>query len=110
MRTITQFALAIAAASLAAPALADNSSPQLPSKAESTAQAAVAATSKSKDAPTLGAFAYSGEGVGWEVTQHKYVWTGSGLAHSQECDHTIREAPAITPADIENARRQYRGG
>ena len=112
MLKITRFALAIASASLAVSALAGNSSPQVPgnTKAESTAKAAVAATSKAKRAPTPGAFSYSGEGVGWEVTQHKYVWTGSGFAHSDECDHTIRAAEAITPEGIESARQQYRGG
>ena len=59
---------------------------------------------------SVGGFRYGGEGIGWEPTQHKYVWAGSRLAHSDECDHVVRAASAITPADIEAARKLWPAG
>lgn len=44
-----------------------------------------------------------GEG-GWEPSQHKYVWSAGGFAHTDGCDHAIRAVRAPTLEDLEWAR------
>ena len=112
MLKLAKLTLAIAAAALAVPAMAGNSWPQGPSgnaKAAATGKTPAVARTEARSAPAAG-FTYSGEGVGWEPSQHKYVFAGKGLAHSNECDHVMRTASAVTPAMIEEARKQWPGG
>jgi hypothetical protein len=114
MLKIARITIALAAAGLAIPAIAGNSWPQTPSsKQGASAPAKVAVATKKagvKNFAPVGGFAYTGEGVGWEVAQHKYVWTGSALAHSDECDHALRTAAAVTIDDIEAGRKLWPGG
>lgn len=41
-------------------------------------------------------FSYIGGETGWEPSQHKYVQGPGGLMHSDECDHAMRPAKALT--------------
>jgi len=69
------------------------------------------ATQPSVDVATANAngFQYIGGESGWQVAQHKYVWTAGHFAHSSECDHAIHTAKAATPAELESARLLYPG-
>lgn len=55
-------------------------------------------------------FEYVGGEAGWQVAQHKYVWSGGRFAHSDECDHVIRVVSGPTAQDREEAARLYSGG
>lgn len=46
---------------------------------------------------------------GWQLKQHKYVFAGGALAHSEECDHAIRTARAPTPAEVDGLRNMSPG-
>lgn len=46
---------------------------------------------------------------GWQLKQHKYVFAGGALAHSEECDHAIRTARAPTPAEVDRLRNMSPG-
>lgn len=61
------------------------------------------ATSRVAAKPTDG-FEYVGGEGGWEPSQHKYVWSAGGFAHTDECDHAIRTVRAPTLEDLEWAR------
>jgi hypothetical protein len=50
-------------------------------------------------------FEYIGGDGGWQLAGHKYVLSNGRFVHSEECDHTIRAAQAVTPADIEKSQR-----
>ena len=52
----------------------------------------------------INGFTYRGDGIGWEVAPHKYVFTAGGLAMSDECDHAVRIVKGPTPAEIESGR------
>ena len=45
-------------------------------------------------------FEYIGGDGGWQLAEHKYVFRNGRVAMSDECDHAIRSAQAVTPADI----------
>ena len=49
-------------------------------------------------------FTYRGDGIGWEVAPHKYVFSAGGLAMSNECDHAVRIVKGPTPAEIDSGR------
>ena len=68
-----------------------------------------AAGSASTQADDQGAFVYRGDGTGWEVAEHKLVFTGGRLVHSNECDHAVHTAMAPTPVDVDKARLQSPG-
>lgn len=111
MSKIARITIALAVAGFAVPAMAGNGWPQGPSsqaKANSTAAAKAPVRTNAKGAPAN--FTYRGDGIGWEITPHKYVFAGGRLAHSDECDHAMRTAAAITPADVEAGRKLWPGG
>ena len=110
--------IAVAVATLALPAAAGNSWPQVPSRPTaktaqlapvqfSTArapQSSVTASTATKDAyagnGAVNGFEYVGGDGGWQVVEHKYVLSNGRFVHSDECDHAIRSAQAVTPADV----------
>lgn len=102
---------AVAIALLALPAAAGswpNISPRkAPAKASQTTAPAVA-TPRPIDENASG-FEYIGGEGGWQPSQHKYVWSSGGFAHSDECDHAIRTAKASTAADLERNLTLYGG-
>ena len=128
MLKLSQFTLALVVASLASPAFAGPSWPNVPSSkgtfaaplsqnrafrneendratfasSVATASAATRASADSNRRPD--AFAYGAEETGWQLTQHKYVLAAGKFAHSQECDHAIRTVKAPVPAEVEAAR------
>lgn len=70
---------------------------------------AAADLSSPSAAPAREAFTYLGGEAGWEPAQHKYVLVNGRLAHSEECDHAIREVRAPTRAEIERTNALYPG-
>jgi hypothetical protein len=109
---ITHVSIALALAGFAIPVLAGNSWPQGPSSPATKATSAAAAPSPVRTSSTAapGNFTYRCDGIGWEITPHKYVFSGGRLVHSDECDHTMRTAEAVTPAVIEAGRKLWPGG
>lgn len=59
---------------------------------------------------SVNGFEYVGGEAGWQLAQHKFVWSAGRFAHSDECDHVIRVAKAPTPAELESVRKLYPGG
>lgn len=113
MLKTTRILTALAVAGFAIPVMAGNGWPQGPSspvKATSSQTVATAPVSKAPKAAAPRDFTYRGDGTGWEITPHKYVFSGGRLVHSDECDHVMRTAEAITPADIEAGRKLWPGG
>ena len=62
------------------------------------ARAATKAVYSGKGA--VNGFEYIGGDGGWQLAEHKYVLRDGRFAHSDECDHAIRSAQAVTPADV----------
>jgi hypothetical protein len=127
MLHIGKLIIAAAVAAVALPAAAGNSWPQVPSvkpppksarlvvanntakNTQSTDGLARAGASPAKDTyakpGTVDGFEYIGGDGGWQLAGHKYVLSNGRFVHSEECDHTIRAAQAVTPADIEKSQR-----
>ena len=118
---------AMAIATLALPALAGSTQPA-PTKSAAasftqsedgyaregeagTWRPKLTATQPTVDVATAKAngFEYIGGEPGWQVAQHRFVWTAGRFAHSNECDHAIRTAKAATPFDLDSARLLYPG-
>ena len=109
MTRIPKLVVSLAIAAFAIPALAQ--SPKDPSRKPSTDATAPTIAIKplavNGAAPDLasGGFAYRGEGIGWEITSHKYVFRDGGFVMSDECDHAVRIVKAPTREEIESVRR-----
>ena len=58
---------------------------------------------------SAGGFTYRGDGTGWEISPHKYVFSGGTLAMSDECDHAVRIVQGPTPAEVDAARNASPG-
>ena len=56
-----------------------------------------------------GGFTYRGDGTGWEVSPHKYVFSAGRLVMSDECDHAVRLVQGPTREEIDSARIQSPG-
>lgn len=65
---------------------------------------APSASAQANNTPAPGAFTYRGDGIGWEVTSHDFVLSGSRLAHSDKCDHMMRTAVAPTTSEVDAMR------
>ena len=115
MLKIAKLTVALAIAGLAIPAFAQW--PKGPSQRVNTAAASAVRGAQlpqsvdgfvyadaEKSGYRVRGFTYRGDGIGWEVAPHKYVFSAGGLAMSDECDHVVRIVKGPTPAEIESGR------
>ena len=58
---------------------------------------------------SIGGFTYRGDGTGWEIAPHKYVFSGGTLAMSDDCDHAIRIVQGPSPAEVDASRNMSPG-
>ena len=112
---------ALAAASLALPAMAGPFGPFGTSNASAGrdrnfkneekeyAQVVKRAAPAATQTTVRDGFTYVGGEAGWQLTPHTLVWAGGRFAHSDKCDHVIRSAKAATPGEIDSSRRSSPG-
>ena len=133
MRNLTRMVIALAAIGTALPALggswplipprksapapvvqsepARESRSYTPFRTEEHERVYLAATGvgAGKAVPADGFTLIGGEAL-YQLTPHKLVWVGGRLAHSNECDHAIRQAQAPMPSEVDAERLRSPGG
>ena len=107
MLKIAKLTVALAVAGLALPAFAQW--PKGPSQRPATPAAKSASVAKapvksSASGLANGGFTYRGDGTGWEITPHKYVFSNGSLVMSDECDHVTRIVKGPTVQEVDSTR------